>query len=397
MLQVIGRSLLVFVLLLGPPSAGAHHQAGKLHQGARGEARTKLETAYERQRERIARAYRDYEKKVARVWGGEVVLPDARRDVTYRDRMRQRSIVDYAEGVVKVEVAMSPGSAEQRAAAIHRLEQAIEQTILQGPDSRSIVEIAADPEPPESESISVLAELIADDDGRPFDPEELADFAAAKSRGLRMRSLRGRDGKARIVVSAELRMVPDHIRVRAEKFRDSVERYAAEHDIPEPLIYAIIETESSFNPRARSPIPAFGLMQLVPERAARDAYKFLHARDRVVNERYLYVPDKNIELGVTYLRILYHRYFRAIEDPETRLWAAIAAYNGGARSVIKAFVGKYRKKKWSSSYVWKRAAFRQINAMTPEAVYEHLRRRLPAGETRRYLKKVRTRMAKYRA
>ena len=395
-LRFAGRGLLVLALLAGPPNAVAHHQ-GKAHDKPYVSARAKTDAGYRKQREQIARAYGQYRKKAARVWGKETVLPDARRDVTYRDRMRQRSIVDYAEGVVKVEVALKPGSAKHRAEAIRRLEDAIEKTILQGPDQRSIVEIAENPEPPESDSISVLAELIANDDGTPFRADELADFTAAKSRDLQMRSLRGKDGKARIVVSTELRMVPDHIRRRAEKFRDSVERYAGEHQIPIALIYAIIETESSFNPRARSPIPAFGLMQLVPERAARDAYKFLHTKDRVVSERYLYVPDKNIELGVAYLRILYHRYFRAIEDPEARLWATIAAYNGGAHSVIKAFAGKYRKKKWSSSYVWKRYAFKQINGMEAAQVYRHLRRHLPAGETRRYLKKVRKRMEKYSA
>ncbi len=382
-------------LLAGGPRALAHHQ-GTPHPEKPGVgARSPVEQAYAKQRRQIARAYDELGKKAARVWGGEVVLPDARRDVTYRDRMRQRSIVDYAQGVVQVEVAVAPNVAAQRSKAAQRLQRAIEQTILAAPDDRSMVAIAQHPEPPPSEADSLLAELIADDHGRPFARRELADFAAARSHALQMRPLTGEDGQARVVLSTQLRMLPEHLRKRAEKYRDSVERYARQHQIPTAVIYAIIETESAFNPRARSPIPAFGLMQLVPDRAARDAYKFLHTRDRVVSERYLYVPDKNVELGVAYLRILYHRYFRAIEDPRSRLWASIAAYNGGARSVIKAFAGKYRKKKWSSSYVWKRYAFKKINGMDAAQVYRHLRRHLPAGETRRYLKKVRTRMKKY--
>ena len=394
MMQVIGRSLLLFVLFFDVPAV-AHHKPEKLHDEAPISVKSKRDAAFEKQNKKIARAYKEYKKKVARVWGGEAIVPDAGRDVTYRDNLKQRSVVDYAEGVVKVEVAVRFYSAEQRDAAIRKLEQAIERTILQGPDDRSIIDIAKNPEPPETHSPAVLAKLIANADGSPFKAGDLQDFKAAKSRDMQIRPLTGKDGKERIVISTQFKMVPNHIRVRAEKFQDSVDRYSQEHKIPAPMIYAIIETESSFNPRARSPIPAFGLMQLVPGRAARDAYKFLNSKDRIVKERYLYVADKNIELGTAYLHILYYRYFKAIKDPESRQWATIAAYNAGARNVIKSFSGKYSKKKYTSSYSWKKYAFNKINKMDSKRVYQHLRRHMPAGETRRYIKKVRSRMTKY--
>ena len=396
MLRVAGRYFLLLTLLVHSP-VFANHESGAAHATTQVSAASKRDAAYARQEKAIAQAYRQYKKKVAKVWGREAIVPDAKRDVTYRDNLRERSIIDFSKGMVKVEVVLPPAHAENREKAVERLGQAIGQTLAQGPDERSIVEIAKHPEPPPTPSIAVLADLIANDDGTPFAPRELEDFMAEKAQELKMHALKGQDGQRRVVVSTQFKMVPDHIRVRAEKFSDSVERYAREHDIPAPVIYAIIETESSFNPRARSPIPAFGLMQLVPSRAARDAYKFLHAKDRVVNERYLYVADKNIELGTTYLHILYHRYFKKIKDPESRQWAAIAAYNAGARNVIKAFAGKYRKSKFGSSFAWKRYAFDKINKMTPSQVYKHLRRRMPAGETRRYIKKVRGRMAKYSA
>ncbi len=396
MMRRLGHSLLLMVFFLSNPAA-AHHQSGKAHKETPVSVAGKRDAAYEKQKKKIARAYKKYKRKVAKVWGRETVVPDAKHDVTYRDSLKQRSIVDYAKGVVKVEVAVHSFSEEHRQAAIEKLEQAIEQAILQGPDDRSIIEIAEHPTPPESDSFAVLTALIANDDGTPFKPEDLEDFKAAKSQNMRTHTLKGKDGKKRVVISTQFKMVSDHIRIRAEKFKDSVDRYAREHDIPAPMIYAIIETESSFNPRARSPIPAFGLMQLVPSRAARDAYKFLHAKDRIVKERYLYVADKNIELGTAYLHILYHRYFKNIKDPQARQWAAIAAYNAGARNVIKAFVGKYRKSKYGSSYAWKRHAFDKINKMSSAQVYNHLRRRMPAGETRRYIKKVRMRMDKYSA
>lgn len=347
---------------------------------------------------KIAKVYSQYKKKVGQVWGKEAVVPSAKRDVTYRSNLKERSIVDYEKGLVRVELALMPSKARNEQEMYDKLELAIERAILQKADLRSIEEIAENPEPPaDVDSLAMLAGLIANNDGSPFGAGDLADFKQAKSRSLKMRQIKGKDGKRRVIVSTQFKMVPDHIRVRAERFRSSVDQYARDLDIPAPLIYAIIETESSFNPRAKSPIPAFGLMQLVPTRAARDAFKFLYSKDRVVKERYLYVPDKNIELGTAYLHLLYHRYFKSIKDPQSRQWATIAAYNAGPRNVIKALSGRYSKRKYASSYSWKRHAFNKINKMNSKQAYSYLRKRMPAGETRRYLKKVHKRMGKYSA
>jgi membrane-bound lytic murein transglycosylase C len=150
-----------------------------------------------------------------------------------------------------------------------------------------------------------------------------------------------------------------------------------------------------FNPWAKSPAPAFGLMQLMPGGGARDAFRFLYAKDRVVHERYLYDPDNNIELGVAYLHLLYFRYFRHIKDPVARTWASVAAYNTGAQKVIEAFSGKYKKKRHASRLSWKRHALSKINSMDSENVYKHLQQFLPYEETRNYIRKVRDRMKKY--
>jgi membrane-bound lytic murein transglycosylase C len=192
-------------------------------------------------------------------------------------------------------------------------------------------------------------------------------------------------------------MVPEHIRIRAEKFSESINTYAREQLIPAPLVYAVIETESAFNPYAKSPIPAFGLMQLVPTTGARDAYKFLFAKDKIVSERYLYDPDNNIQLGTTYLHLLYYRWFRKIKNPDSRTWAMIAAYNAGSDSVISAFTGRFSKKNYPSRYSWRRHALKKINKLSSQQVYKQLRAFLPAKETRNYLKKVRHRMTKYKA
>ena len=192
-------------------------------------------------------------------------------------------------------------------------------------------------------------------------------------------------------------MVPDHLQRRAKKYRQRVAHEAKRQQLDIPLIFAIMETESFFNPKARSPVPAFGLMQLVPSSGARDAYRFLHKQDKLVTDRYLYDADQNIEMGSAYLHILMFRYLKGITNEQSRQWCAIAAYNTGAGNVYRAFVGQYRRSTFGDRKTWKKQALAKINALSSEQVYQHLRQHLPYKETQHYMKKVRKRMQHYQA
>ena len=200
-------------------------------------------------------------------------------------------------------------------------------------------------------------------------------------------NINGSDGKTRRVVKAQFPLVPDHVRIRAERFRPLVTEYARKEGIYAPLVYAIMHSESSFNPRARSGVPAYGLMQLVPRSGARDAYRYLYKKDKLVSGSYLYNPENNIQLGVAFLHILDKRYFRRIEDPMSRMLCSIAAYNTGAGNVCKAF---------GAGTSLSRAA-PIINRMEPAEVYSHLHSNLPYTETRHYIKKVSDRIPLYSA
>src|SRR5690554_8136195 len=91
---------------------------------------------------------------------------------------------------------------------------------------------------------------------------------------------------------------------------------AKKWDVEPALVMAIMQTESAFNPMARSHIPAFGLMQIVPASAGRDASKAVWGKDQLLTGQQLFNPQTNIELGCAYLNILDKRYLKSITHPE---------------------------------------------------------------------------------
>jgi soluble lytic murein transglycosylase-like protein len=91
-----------------------------------------------------------------------------------------------------------------------------------------------------------------------------------------------------------------------------IERAATVHGVDPRLVRAVIQVESSFQPRARSPKGAMGLMQLMPATARRYSAK---------NP---YDPTSNIDAGTKHLKALLN---------EFELPLALAAYNAGERAV----------------------------------------------------------------
>jgi len=123
-----------------------------------------------------------------------------------------------------------------------------------------------------------------------------------------------------IYISGEFRFQgPSRPAVRLD--RDGAEKLvreaAARHNVDPALVRAVIETESNWNPTARSQRGAMGLMQLIPATAQR-----FGANDA-------FNPKQNVEAGVRYLRMLLERY-------NGNLDLALAAYNAGEGAVDRA-------------------------------------------------------------
>lgn len=102
---------------------------------------------------------------------------------------------------------------------------------------------------------------------------------------------------------------------RARAWRPSVDRAAARYAVSPALVDAIAHTESRYNPSARSPAGAVGIMQLMPGAARQMGVDRLD-------------PEANLLGGTAYVRYLLNRF-------DGDLLCTIAAYNAGPGAVAK--------------------------------------------------------------
>ncbi|MDQ1362166.1 MAG: hypothetical protein QG652_26 [Pseudomonadota bacterium] len=350
---------------------------------------------FETYKQKLLAAFEQYKKQTGKVWGDKNnILPQANNWVSFHGDLGHRSVVDFEQGIISIEIALPAQQNIAADEARRQLETTIIKTLNQGADNRSMIEISQQPVAVSS-GPAVLNGLIADPQGEQISKQNYTGLAAQGAANATTASIRGNDGVDRVVYRTQLKMVPDHIRKRAAVFLNDVNSQSGRQNLPPALVFAVMETESYFNPVAKSSAPAFGLMQLVPTSGAREAYRYVYNQDRVVSDTYLYEPRNNIELGSAYLNRLYYVQLAGIENPQSRMWASIAAYNTGPSNVLRAFAGKYTKAQHGSYDKWKQGAYQQINRMTADEVYNHMRSNLPYPETREYIKKVGERIGKY--
>ena len=306
---------------------------------------------------------------VDKVWGRQDRKESTpQRYVKYTGDYKSRAMVDFDAGQVTVETVDQKTPSQS-------LISAVTATVLAPADPRSVdlwsaSEITLGKEP-------FLYGEVKDFEGQDMRWEWRAKRFAQTlvARGVATRTTQA-EGDTVTVRSVSFPLVRDHLEVRAAKYASVIRTHAKAYKVSENLVYAIIKTESDFNPFAVSSAPAFGLMQIVPSTAGADVTQFLTGQPGQPSKELLFQADKNIRYGTAYLHLLDSRHLQAIRSPTAREYCMIASYNGGSGMVLNSF-DRDRS----------RAAAR-INAMSPGQVYAHLRTQLPANETRRYLEKV---------
>lgn len=106
------------------------------------------------------------------------------------------------------------------------------------------------------------------------------------------------------------------ISIRRTLYDNLIRRAARQYGLQSELLHAVIAVESGYDPHARSPKGAGGLMQLMPGTARR--YGVANAFD----------PEQNIDGGARYLRDLMKLF-------NGELSLVLAAYNAGENAVMR--------------------------------------------------------------
>lgn len=143
------------------------------------------------------------------------------------------------------------------------------------------------------------------------------------------------------------------------QFEQEVLAASREHGLDPNLVFAVIRTESHFEPKAVSHAGAEGLMQIMPVTAEWIAWRrgYTHEREKV------FEPAYNIDMGCYLLSYLLDYY-------KNDLILAVAAYNAGSGNVDK----------------WLEASGDKSGETLD----------IPFGETKNYVKKVLDSYEKYK-
>jgi membrane-bound lytic murein transglycosylase C len=321
---------------------------------------------------------RDYQRlasalfgKASGSWGKkEARLPTRTHYVKYTQNYKSRAIVDFDSGQITVETV---DEKDPRAS----LKSALVTTLLTPDDPRAVDLFTDKPIQLTSARDPYLLGLVQDRQGKsiaaPAQAEAFADQLIDKQSATRQVPIEKGTKQALYV---KLAMVANFSHKQAEKYRPTVEKYAKQYKLSPSLVYAVIRTESNFNPFAVSSAPAYGMMQLVPSSGGREAFRAAKGRDEAPSRDYLFDAANNIELGTAYLGVLFGRQLDYVSNPISREYCVISAYNTGPGNVLRAFATD------------RVTAVNSINSLEPPGVYERLRTKLPYAETRQYLVRV---------
>ncbi|MEA1986271.1 MAG: murein transglycosylase domain-containing protein [Candidatus Marinimicrobia bacterium] len=356
--------------------------------------------AYEEYAKADREAFAKFKNEMEEKWGN--FATSSRKDwVEYSNNNETRSIVDFEKGSVKIEILIPKDNPDNEEMINKKLLEAIKELAFAKGKTKDYEipnekPIAFSDKPVLENQLQMKNGEIVNNQNIEKYSKEILDNSQIEQVEMELKKDKTKKKKGSetfetkqpefLKYSISLELAPENIQERAKQHLPYMKKYATYYDLPLDLVMAMIHTESFYNPKARSYIPAYGLMQLVPRTAAYEAYEYVYDKKKMLPANYLYNPKNNIELGTAYLYRLKTHYFKNVENSKSRNYCIIAAYNTGSGNVNRAFGSKNLQD-----------TAKKINAMTSEQVYNVLRTQLPFTETRKYMKKVTDRRAKYRS
>jgi len=289
------------------------------------------------------------------------IKPSTKDFVKYTQNYQARAIINFEKGYVRVESLKND---------LKKFKKALVYTMLMPEDPRSVdlfsdkIKLGGKP---------FLAGEIIDHEGKvvlyEWRANRYADF-------LIKNKYKNYVQNGKKVFFVEFPLVKNDQVVRAKKYKPFVEEYSKKYKISKTLIFAIIKTESDFNPYAVSYVPAFGLMQIVPTTAGVEGFERAYGYKKIPDKDFLFVPKNNINIGTAYLNLLFYKYLGKVKNPLSREYLSISAYNAGIGNVLRVF------------HIRTDRAISIINSLPPNEIYKRLIYRLPTQEARNYLPKV---------
>jgi len=173
-----------------------------------------------------------------------------------------------------------------------------------------------------------------------------------------------------MVVLSNVHLQPQQLTGDVQPIIHEINRYALKAKLDPMLIFAIIKTESNFNPRAVSKAGARGLMQIMPavwRQYSKSQCTGTHSNLKVCSDECIYQIRPNIEVGIKYFRVLLDRY-------DGRIDLALEAYNAGLSNVQSEAEPKFAETRGYIQKIlkyWQEMRQKAVAAQLQAALYMH--------------------------
>lgn len=261
-----------------------------------------------------------YKDDIERNWG-EFIESTPNSWVTYNSDFTTRTEVDYEKEVVKVEVIVEDSDSDSLVDM--KLAGTLKKIMDESDDTEGNIldNQIANPEN-KNQAINII------------EVDEVIKSVPKEEKIV--------NNKKICVINLEL--IPESIQKRVEKYKDVVIKYCRLAGVEPALALSIIQTESSFNPKAYNREGnAYGMMQIVPVYAGKTMNKILNGRNEEPSSKELFDANTNLKYGIHYLGKLENKDWKKVSNKVNRRYCVICNYNGGAGAVYIALTGRTKK------------------------------------------------------